>query len=49
MKPLSLFWNIRSIIYHVRAFLKQLPKNIPAILTICDVDVDVVTLTYITF
>ena len=36
MKPLSLFWNIRSVIYRVRAFLKHPPKNISAILTICD-------------
>ena len=31
-KPLSLFWNIRSVIYRGRAFLKHLPKNNLAIL-----------------
>ena len=36
IKPLSLFWNIRSVIYRVRAFLKHLPKNNSAILTNCD-------------
>ena len=35
MKPLGLFWNIRSVIYRVRAFLKHLPKNISANLIIC--------------
>ena len=36
MKPLSLFRNIRSVIYRVRALLKHFPKNILAIFTICD-------------
>ena len=33
MHPLSRFLNIPSVMYHVRAFLKHLPKNISAI---CD-------------
>ena len=45
MKPLSLFWNIRSGIYRVRAFLKHLPKNNSAILTICD-DVSILRFRY---
>ena len=45
MKPLSLFWNIRSVIYRVRAFLKHLPKNNAAILTISD-DVSILRFRY---
>ena len=45
MKPLSLFLNIRSVIYRVRAFLKHLPKNNSAILTICD-DVSILRFRY---
>ena len=44
MKPLSLFWNIRKVIYRVGAFLKHLLKNISAILAICD---DVSSLSYV--
>ena len=36
VKPLSWFWNILPVIYLVRALLKHLPKNISAILSICD-------------
>ena len=36
MHVLSWFWNIPSVMYHVRAFLKHLPKYISAILIICD-------------
>ena len=45
MKPLRLFWNIRSVIYRVRAFVKHLPKNISSILTICD-DVSILRFRY---
>ena len=45
MKPLSLFWNIHSVIYCVRAFLKHLLKNISAISTICD-DVSILRFRY---
>ena len=44
-KPLSLIWNIHSVIYRVRAFSKHLPKNISAILTICD-DVSILRFRY---
>ena len=45
MKPLSWFWNIRPVIYRVRAFLKNLPKKNSAILTICD-DVSILRFRY---
>ena len=41
MHPLSWFWNIRSVIYHVGAFLKHLS----AILIICD-DVSILRFRY---
>ena len=45
MNPLSWFWNIPSVIYQVRAFLKHLLKDIPAILTISD-DVSILRFRY---
>ena len=45
MHPLSWFWNIPSVIYQVKAFLKHLPKNILAIFTISD-DVSILRFRY---
>ena len=45
LKPDSFHFHFPSVIYQVRAFLKQLPKNISAILTICD-DVSILRFRY---
>ena len=48
MNLLSWFWNILSVIYQMKAFLKHLPKTISAISTISD-DVSISRFRYMLF